>query len=217
MPTREGGKEEEKAEEEEAEEEEAEEEKAEEEEAEEEEAEEEVGEEDVAPRGVVVKLAITRESVDTIVVDVKIKSGSMSADVISLAEQTLSQIRRAGCRNCLLWAKSDDLARTVKRIDPSVKAGYVVMNDSSNTWMTDVLRIETAEAIAVYHGLVNQRLVATARRGGKEIFAWTVDEETDMENMIEEGVDVVITNDPLRFRAVLSRYLSLCERAQLSL
>jgi glycerophosphoryl diester phosphodiesterase len=49
---------------------------------------------------------------------------------------------------------------------------------------------------------VTPRTVARAHELGAPVLAWTVDEPTDLERVLEAGVDGVITNDPRIFAAI---------------
>jgi glycerophosphoryl diester phosphodiesterase len=53
-----------------------------------------------------------------------------------------------------------------------------------------------AAAVWVYDPLVTARLVAATRRTGVELIAWTVDEPSRVEQLLELGVDGVCSNDP---------------------
>jgi len=39
-------------------------------------------------------------------------------------------------------------------------------------------------------------MVASLRRRGLQVYAWTVDEEDDVDRCVQQGVDVIITNRP---------------------
>jgi glycerophosphoryl diester phosphodiesterase len=56
-----------------------------------------------------------------------------------------------------------------------------------------------ASAIMLQHRLVTERLVERAHRAGLAVFAWTVDDPTDVTRVTRCGVDGVITNDPRVF------------------
>jgi glycerophosphoryl diester phosphodiesterase len=58
-----------------------------------------------------------------------------------------------------------------------------------------------------YRGLpvVDRQLLAAARRRGLRVQVWTVNEESEMDRLIDLGVDGIITDRPARLKAVLSR------------
>jgi len=57
------------------------------------------------------------------------------------------------------------------------------------------------DAIMAHWRLVNPALVAAVRRGGGELFAWTVDDAERIASLSALGVDAIITNDPRLFAA----------------
>lgn len=67
-----------------------------------------------------------------------------------------------------------------------------------------------AAAFAVpveWHGLpiVSAPFVEAAHRFGREVFVWTVNEESEMERLLDLGVDGLITDYPARLAAVVER------------
>jgi glycerophosphoryl diester phosphodiesterase len=54
-------------------------------------------------------------------------------------------------------------------------------------------------AMWVYHPLVTARLVAACRAADVLLFAWTVDDVGRMRELVEHGVDGIVTNDPRLF------------------
>jgi glycerophosphoryl diester phosphodiesterase len=62
-----------------------------------------------------------------------------------------------------------------------------------------MLRAGRCEAVMAYHRLVTPALVRAIRRGGGQIYAWTVDEPERLRRLTQLGVDGVITNDPRLF------------------
>ena len=49
----------------------------------------------------------------------------------------------------------------------------------------------------------NSQFLSTAKKAGKRLFVWTVDEPADVEFCAQNGIDVVITNKPAQARKVL--------------
>jgi glycerophosphoryl diester phosphodiesterase len=54
-------------------------------------------------------------------------------------------------------------------------------------------------AMWVYHPLVSDRLVAACRAADVLLIAWTVDDLARMRELVEHGVDGIVTNDPRLF------------------
>jgi glycerophosphoryl diester phosphodiesterase len=62
-----------------------------------------------------------------------------------------------------------------------------------------MLRHGRFEAVMAHWLLVSPRLVASVRREGGQLYAWTVDDGRRIERLASLGVDAVITNDPRLF------------------
>jgi glycerophosphoryl diester phosphodiesterase len=53
--------------------------------------------------------------------------------------------------------------------------------------------------------LADRKFVDAAHRAGLAVHVWTIDEETTMEQLLDLGVDGIMTDHPTRLRAVLQR------------
>jgi glycerophosphoryl diester phosphodiesterase len=53
------------------------------------------------------------------------------------------------------------------------------------------------------HRVVTRRFVEAAHRLGLAVVTWTVDEVAEMHAALDAGVDAVVTDHPVRLRAVL--------------
>jgi glycerophosphoryl diester phosphodiesterase len=62
-----------------------------------------------------------------------------------------------------------------------------------------MLRAGRCEAVMAHWMLVSPRLVTAVRRGGGQLYVWTVDDPDHIARLEKLGVDGVITNDPRLF------------------
>jgi len=62
-------------------------------------------------------LAMISQSVRQVILDVKV--GPLSFEK-GLAEDVLSLLKKTNCKNCLVWAKSDDLGREMIKLSKDV-------------------------------------------------------------------------------------------------
>ncbi|XP_024031609.1 glycerophosphodiester phosphodiesterase GDPD4 [Morus notabilis] len=132
-------------------------------------------------------------SVRQVILDAKVGPPSYEK---GLAEDILSVVKRTQCKNCLVWAKSDSLARDLIKQSPDTMVGYIVMTDPTTGRRTNLLRMKDAAVVGVYHPLIDEKLVRVLHRRSKKVYAWTVDNVTSMRKMLFEGVDAVVTSDP---------------------
>ncbi|KAL6868323.1 hypothetical protein ACP4OV_015168 [Aristida adscensionis] len=138
-------------------------------------------------------LMMIAQSVRQVILDVKVGPPSFEK---GLAEDVLSLIRRTNCKNCLVWAKSDDLGRDIIKLSKDVVVGYIVMVDKSTGRRTDLVRIEGAEVAGVYHHLIHENVMKAMHRHNRKVFAWTVDDGNSMKKMLHDHVDAIVTSNP---------------------
>ncbi len=62
-----------------------------------------------------------------------------------------------------------------------------------------------ADYYTIYHGMLNQELVRTARQNDKGIWVWTVNDEEDIRNALQYDIDGIITDYPLRVKEIMGR------------
>uniref|UniRef100_A0A453HH76 Uncharacterized protein n=1 Tax=Aegilops tauschii subsp. strangulata TaxID=200361 RepID=A0A453HH76_AEGTS len=69
------------------------------------------------------------------------------------------QIRKTNCKNCVIWAKSDDIGRDLIKLSKDVMVGYIVMMDWSTGRRMELVRIEGAKVAGVYYPLIHEKLM----------------------------------------------------------
>lgn len=127
-----------------------------------------------------------------------------------LARDILSVVERTNCTNCLVWTKSDRLARDVIRLSTHTKVGYIVMVDPATGSRTKLLRMRGARAVGVYYPLIDEQLVKILHGRNKMVYAWTVDEKEGMQKMLHKGVDGVVTGNPTLLQLVMKDLRKRC-------
>eukprot|EP00898_Chlorokybus_atmophyticus_P002187 jgi/Chlat1/296/Chrsp1S03061 len=155
-------------------------------------------------------LLYLKHQVSRIIVDVKTTTARSDSELAALVVDT---VRRTGCTNCLVWAKSDMVVQGVKLAAPSMLAGYVVINETEalmREGLHQLLRMQTPEAVAVHFAMIDHELVTAARRGGKLVYGWTANSMQHMLSMLDAGVDAVVTNFPGRLQATMRDYSTRC-------
>ncbi len=58
------------------------------------------------------------------------------------------------------------------------------------------------ESMWVYHPLVSRRLARITKLAGVELIAWTVDDLSRMERLVDAGVNGLVSNDPRLFASI---------------
>ncbi|XP_057857926.2 glycerophosphodiester phosphodiesterase GDPD4 isoform X2 [Cryptomeria japonica] len=106
-------------------------------------------------------LKFVSDAVKQVIVDAKVGPPRFEE---GLAADLLLTMNKIQCRNCIIWAKTDSLVRELKKLSHDVVVGYIVMKDPITGMQSDLLRMERADVIGVYHVLVNENLVGKAHR-----------------------------------------------------
>jgi glycerophosphoryl diester phosphodiesterase len=98
--------------------------------------------------------------------------------------------------------------REVRRLNPELKIGYIVSASVGDLPKLDV------DFLSVRDALATPRLIAAAHKSGKPVHAWTVNDVRVFDEMVDRGVDNVITDEPAALLGRLAelRGLSAVER-----
>ncbi|KAL2335813.1 hypothetical protein Fmac_010259 [Flemingia macrophylla] len=156
-------------------------------------------------------LMLTANSVRQIILDIKIGPPFYEKE---LAKDVLSIVEKTQCSNCLIWAKSDNLARDVIKLSSEVtswimQVGYIVMREPSGA-RTNLLRMKGAEVVGVYHPLVDEKLMRVLHRRNKKVYAWTVDDVQSMQRVLFEHVDAIVTSNPTFLQRLMQDIRTQC-------
>ncbi|KAK9271359.1 hypothetical protein L1049_026949 [Liquidambar formosana] len=127
-----------------------------------------------------------------------------------LAKDIVSVVERTQCKNCLVWAKSDMLARDIIKLSTDIMVGYIVMKDPSTGARTNLLRMKGAGVVGVYHPLIEEKLVRILHGRNKKVYAWTVDDVDTMQKMLFERVDAVVTSNPTLLQRLMQDIRTQC-------
>ncbi|KAK0576102.1 hypothetical protein LWI29_011894 [Acer saccharum] len=152
-------------------------------------------------------LTLVSNSVRQVILDVKVGPPSYEK---GLAQDILSVVERTKCKNCVVWAKSDNLVRDVIKLSPNAMVGYIVMFDQSTGIRTNLLRMKNAKVVGVYHQLIDEHLVRVLHRRNKKVYAWTVDDVDSMQKMLHERVDGVVTSNPTLLQRLMQDIRTQC-------
>ncbi|CAL4988811.1 unnamed protein product [Urochloa decumbens] len=143
-------------------------------------------------------LAMIAQSVRQVILDVKVGPPLFEK---GLADDVLSLLKRTNCKNCLVWAKSDDLGRDMIKLSEDVM---------STGRRTELVRLKGAKVAGVYHPLIQEKVVKVMRRHDKKVFAWTVDDSNSMEKMLYEHVDAIVTSNPSLLQQLMHETRTEC-------
>jgi glycerophosphoryl diester phosphodiesterase len=95
------------------------------------------------------------------------------------------------------------IVRRVRELRPDWTVGLLTA-----TAVGDLTGLE-ADFLAVNSGIADLRFVRRAHAKGKQVYVWTVNDPVRMFQMLNLGVDGLITDEPALARAVIARHASL--------
>lgn len=115
----------------------------------------------------------------------------------SIAEQTLAAIDRAG-HGIDVLVSCFDLAtiEAVRSLQPLVATGYLVLSTSEPEDAVSLAVTGGHRAVHPFDLFVDEESVRRCHDAGVEINVWTVDDPDRIRQLVEWGVDAVITNRP---------------------
>lgn len=90
---------------------------------------------------------------------------------------------------CVVQSTNYEILKEVNKQCPKLKVGYVVVAGLPNVEFLDV------DFLAVEESLINKNLIVKCRLFNKEIYVWTVNDTSAMEEYYYMGVDGIITDE----------------------
>lgn len=106
-----------------------------------------------------------------------------------LEQKTVELIQRYGAIDQIeIQSLEYESLMIVRRLEPSLKIGYLMSVNARDIGQLDV------DFLSVQVDRVNARFLRQARKAGQNVYVWTVDKVEQMENMMDLGVDGIITN-----------------------
>ena len=122
----------------------------------------------------------------------------------NLIEETIRLIRKYKMEEDVVLASLEIAdVNAVQRLAPDIPVGYFASYEMGDLTELDV------DFLAPKDWLVNADLVKEAHKNGLSVHPWTVDDKKRMLELIEMGVDGLITNDPILARKVVREVTAL--------
>ena len=91
---------------------------------------------------------------------------------------------------CVLTSQVYDVLEKAKDYDKNVKTVYVM-----SLAVGDIILLDKADSFSVEASNINKVLVKKVHNAGKELYAWTVNTEENINKMIDYNVDNIITDN----------------------
>jgi glycerophosphoryl diester phosphodiesterase len=123
---------------------------------------------------------------------------------VSLAERVVEAVEAAKMESeVVLMSLSYGGVRELKTLRPDWEVGFL-----SAAAVGRLAKIE-ADFLAVSTRLATTTFISSAHRAGKKVHVWTVNDRLGMSEMMDRGVDVIITDEPALGRSVLAERAGL--------
>ena len=100
--------------------------------------------------------------------------------------------------DCVIASADYASLKKVKEINPYRETVYIMFVAYGN-----IGDMEYVDAFSVQNSFITMRLVRNVHKNGKKIYAWTVDRESRIMDLILLDVDVIITNNPYKTKDVI--------------
>jgi glycerophosphoryl diester phosphodiesterase len=124
-----------------------------------------------------------------VMVEIKVYPGDNTPELVA---KTIEIIRKKKFeKRCLVISLSYEALQRVREIAPELKLSYLVGESVGNLSRLNV------DVLGMRAALATQFLVNEARRRGKAVHGWTIDDEREMVRLWDRGVANVISNQPV--------------------
>lgn len=136
------------------------------------------------------------------VLDIELKSERVGEAGTELAEKTIDAVKNHGLFDRLLISSFDPALLVVcKKVDKKCKTGILY---SPNKWLgfkisthpVSFAREIGADALHPFYVYATKGYVERAHKAGLQVNPWTVNKEKNINQLINAGVDGIITDDP---------------------
>jgi len=122
------------------------------------------------------------------------------------ATLVVNTIKNTGIKE-RIYIQSFDIESLVvsKRLDPDIK--LVLLIENRDTPQSNIAKLGfTPEVYSPYFKLVDSTLVEYCKTKGMKLIPWTINELEDMDQMLELGVDGIITDYPGRLMNIIAAH-----------
>ncbi len=145
----------------------------------------------------------------TVTIEIKISFDSatgLTTDGLRAAQTLVPLIQASGIRDRIIVQSFNPLAiDTVKLLDPTIRTLYLTPASATLNLTYAAARGHEFVAPSFTAADLTPAFVSRAQALGKQVVPWTADRESDIQTLIDKGVDGVITNFPACLLAMQGR------------
>lgn len=103
--------------------------------------------------------------------------------------------------SCVITTPSYRKIRNIKRLNPNIKTAYLAYAPSES-----LINLSDADAISINIMAINNYIVDLLHKAGKEVYVWTINDETAIKEMISLDVDNIITDNVLLTQDLIEQW-----------
>lgn len=93
-------------------------------------------------------------------------------------------------KNCVVTSQVYEVLKNIKKYDQEIYTVYVMSVAYGN-----IYKLRAADSFSIKYSFITENLVRTVHNAGKDIYAWTVNSEYQINQMISMNVDNIITDN----------------------
>jgi len=135
------------------------------------------------------------ESKGKIKLNIEIKSNGHEQEIV---RKVIEEIYKFGIeQSCVVTSLDYDILQEVETLAPELKTGYIMF-----VAMGDISKLNV-DFYSVEEMNINESFVTRAHLLGREVHVWTINESDDMTELINLGVDNIITDNEVLLREKL--------------
>ena len=128
--------------------------------------------------------------------NIEIKSSSDSAVV---AAKVVGLIQKYSMqKECVITSFDYGALSAVKEVDEDIQTGYILSVAYGKFYENDGV-----DFFSVNASFLTKRVVDAIHNTGKQVYAWTVNNDTSIKNLANKGIDNIITDVPVTAREVV--------------
>lgn len=141
-------------------------------------------------------LKLVKNSPVSIKLNVEIKS---SADSSIAAGKVIELIKKYSMeQNCVITSFDYNALLAVKSMDEDIQTGYILSVAYGRFYENT-----NVDFFSVNASFLTKRTVDAIHNTGKQVYAWTANNDTSIKNLANKGIDNIITDEPVMAREVV--------------
>lgn len=119
-------------------------------------------------------------------------------DSKEIAREVVKIIKAENFSNsCIITSLDYKTLQEVKKLNPSLKVGYIIYFAKGNLQNLNV------DFYSIEESLLNESIVKSAHKQNREVCVWTANDEERLKDLLAIGVDNIITDKPREFKEKL--------------